>query len=87
MILWVWIILTLLLILTGLVFHKCKFLAILQSFWIWVLMAFNAGGVDYSGYIHIYQISRDLTYNGVEYLYHLACYLGNILSLDLLSFE
>ena len=50
-------------------------------------MAFNAGGVDYSGYIHIYQISRDLTYNGVEYLYHLACYLGNILSLDLLSFD
>ena len=54
---WIWISITVCLILLGLLIRKSKLLFLLQCSWIWILTALNNGGWDYDGNEAIYNYS------------------------------
>lgn len=66
---------TVVLIVAGFLFKRSKFLFCLQMLWMWMLSAFNTGGMDYTVHTNIYAASVMSRLNFLEgnALYSLLC--------------
>lgn len=57
------LIITCILIILGFCYRKSKFLFFIQGIWLWILIGFNSGGIDYD-------VNEDIFYTQ-EKVYHL----------------
>lgn len=74
---------TILLIICGLLFKKSKLIWISQIVWLWILLAHNTGGADWSVHLHFFMSSvKGVPILSASWLYSLICSIFNSLNLE-----
>lgn len=84
------LIITIIIAIVGLLFKSNKFFFKLQFFWLWLLIAFNNDNIDYKNYLEIFEMNSKIwkfNFQNSGNIYGFGCYIFSKLNLSYIEYN